>query len=173
MPISTFIILCDLMSEAHAQDGCTPDYESATYEDRTCRLFGTEVFCAEVYGGNCPTFEEQTSEFNYDDESIRSCGPGSDVATVIESETHEGSSAQYFDEAGAMVGGYSHSFNSSVCCEGEWANTILYGIEPPTCTPEPEEEPKDSRWSCASVQPQTPGLLLLGAALLAGRRRRR
>ena len=161
-----------LSTAARAEDDCTPDYEPATYKDHTCRLFGTEVFCAEVYGGDCPTFEQQTSEFNYDDESIRSCGPGSDVAIVIESETHEGSSAWYFDEAGAMVGGYSHSFNSSVCCEGEWANTILYGIEPPTCTPVPEDEPKDRRWSCAALNPQPPGLLLLAAALLLTRRRR-
>ena len=161
-----------LSTAAYAEDECAPNYESATYEDRTCRLFGTEVFCVEVYGGDCPTFEEQTSEFNYDDESIRSCGPGSDVATVIESETHEGSSARYFDETGAMVGGYSHSFNSSVCCEGEWANTILYGIEPPTCTPVPDEEPKDSRWSCAALNPQPKGLVFFAAALLAARRRR-
>ena len=170
--MSPMFALLLLSTTAHAEDDCASDYEAAVYEEGVCKLFATETFCTEVYGGDCPTLVEQTSEFNYDDDNIRGCGPGSDVATVIESENHEGSSARYFDEAGAMLGGYSHSFNSSVCCEGEWSNTILYGIETPTCTPVPEDEPKDSRWSCAKLSPQAPGLLLLGAALLLTRRRR-
>jgi MYXO-CTERM domain-containing protein len=170
---AVLLIYYGLLCVVHAQDGCVSDYETAVYEEGVCKLFATETFCAEVYGGDCPSLDEVTAEFNIDDDDIQHCGPGSDVATIIISENHEGSEADYFNQAGEMVGAKSHSFNSSVCCEGEWANTILYGIETPTCTPEPEEEPKDSRWSCAQVQPQTPGLLLLGAALLAGRRRRR
>ena len=170
---ATLLMYCALLSNASAQDDCTPNFESAIYEDGTCKLFGTEVFCAEAYDGDCPTLEEVTAELNYDDDSIRSCGPGSDVATIIETENHEGGYARYFNEAGEMLGGYSYGANSSVCCEGEWANTILYGIETPTCTPVPEEDTKDRRWSCAHLQPQTRGLLLLGAAVLTSRRRRR
>ena len=170
--MSPMFALLLLSTTAHAEDDCTPNYKSAIYEDRTCKLFGTEVFCDEAYGGDCPTLEDITTEFNYDDDSIRSCGPGSDVATIIETENHEGGSGSYFNEAGEMLGGYSHSANSSVCCEGEWSNTILYGIETPTCTPVPEDEPKDRRWSCAALNPQPPGLLLLAAALLLTRRRR-
>ncbi|MCK6524527.1 hypothetical protein L6R49_24235 [Myxococcota bacterium] len=72
-----------------------------------------------------------------------------------------------------MVGGYSHSFNSSVCCEGKWANTILYGIETPTCTPVPDEEPKDRRWSCAALNPPPKGLVFFAVALIAVTRTRR
>lgn len=43
----------------------------------------------------------------------------------------------------------------------------------PTCTPVPEEEPKDRRWSCATLNPQPPGLVYFAAAVLAARRSRR
>ncbi|MBK9367682.1 MAG: hypothetical protein IPN01_15420 [Deltaproteobacteria bacterium] len=50
---------------------------------------------------------------------------------------------------------------------------MLFGIEPPTCTPVPEEEPKDRRWSCAALNPQPKGLVFVAAALLAVTRSRR
>ena len=163
-----------LPSVALAEDECSPDnYEGAIYEDGACKLFGPDEFCAEIYNGDCPTFDEITDGEDGPGTEITRCGPGSVVASIVEFSHNEGGTRYYFNDAGDMLGAYNWSFlGPDWCCEGQTGDSMLFGIETPTCTPVPEEEPKDSRWSCAKLSTQAPGLVLLGAALLLTRRRR-
>jgi MYXO-CTERM domain-containing protein len=173
MSLTTLLFL--LSAPAGAEGDCSPDtYENAIYEDRTCKLFGPEEFCADVYNGDCPTYDEITDGVEGQRGEVTRCGPGSDAAVIVEFSNSETGIEYYFNDAGEMIGAYQWIFEGTGwCCEGQVGESMRFGIDAVTCTPVPEGEPKDTRWSCAQVQPQTPGLLLLGAALLAGRRRRR
>ncbi|MCK6524524.1 hypothetical protein L6R49_24220 [Myxococcota bacterium] len=150
----TMLLALALPGLAFAEDDCSPDtYENAIYDDGVCKLFGPEEFCADIYDGDCPTYDEITDGV-----------AGSNSEMGIE---------YYFNDAGEMIGAYEWIFEGTGwCCEGQVGEAMLFGIEPPTCTPVPDEEPKDRRWSCAHLQPQTHGLLLLAVALIAARRRR-
>lgn len=160
---------------AYAQDECSPDTrEGAIYEDGVCTLFGPEEFCAEVYDGDCPTYDEITDSVDGRGAEITRCGPGSGAAVIVEISHNEGGVEYYFNEADEMIGAYQWAFEGTGwCCEGQLGESMLFGIEPPTCTPVPDEEPKDRRWSCAALNPQPPGLVFFATALLAARRRRR
>ncbi|MBK7754991.1 MAG: hypothetical protein IPI35_00965 [Deltaproteobacteria bacterium] len=173
--MSPMFALLLLSTTAHAEDDCTPDaYENAIYDDGVCKLFGPEEFCAEVYDGDCPTYDEFTDGEDGQGAEITRCGPGSDVAVIVEFSTSEWGVRSYFNDSGEMIGGYDYIFEGTGwCCEGQVGESMLFGIEPPTCTPVPEEEPKDRRWSCAALNPQPKGLVFVAAALLAATRSRR
>ncbi|MEY3213410.1 MAG: hypothetical protein RIT28_3891 [Pseudomonadota bacterium] len=168
-------LLCYGLSQlAYAQDECAPDtYENAIYDDGSCTLFGTEEFCADIYNGDCPTYDEITDGVEGQRGEITRCGPGSDAAVIVEFSNSETGIEYYFNDAGEMIGAYQWIFEGTGwCCEGQVGESMRFGIDAVTCTPVPEEEPKDTRWSCAHLQPQSPGLLLIGAAVLTARRRR-
>ena len=171
--VITLLLL--LSSPAHAEEACSPDaYENAIYDDGSCTLFGPEEFCADIYNDDCPTYDEITDGVEGQRGEITRCGPGSDAAVIVEFSYTEGGIEYYFNEAGEMIGAYEWIFEGTGwCCEGQVGESMLFGIEPPTCTPEPDEEPKDSRWSCAKLSPQAPGLVLLAASSLLTLRRRR
>ncbi|MCK6524525.1 hypothetical protein L6R49_24225 [Myxococcota bacterium] len=170
----TMLLALALPSLARAEDECSPDaYEGAIYDNGACKLFGPEEFCAEVYDGDCPTYDEFTDGVDGQGAEITRCGPGSDVAVIVEFSTSEWGERSYFNDSGEMIGGYDYIFEGTGwCCEGQVGEAMLFGIEPPTCTPVPDEEPKDSRWSCAALNPQPKGLVFFAVALIAARRRR-
>ncbi|MCK6524517.1 hypothetical protein L6R49_24185, partial [Myxococcota bacterium] len=95
-------------------------------------------------------------------------------AVIVEFSNSEMGIEYYFNDAGEMIGAHEWIFEGTGwCCEGQVGESMRFGMEHPTCTPEPEDEPKDSRWSCAALNPQPSGLVFFAAALLAARRRRR
>jgi hypothetical protein len=173
--MSPMFALLLLSTTAHAEDDCAPDaYENAIYDDGSCTLFGPEEFCADIYNGDCPTYDEITDGVEGQRGEITRCGPGSDAAVIVEFSYTEGGIEYYFNEAGEMIGAYEWIFEGTGwCCEGQVGESMRFGIDAVTCTPVPEEEPKDRRWSCAALNPQPPGLVFVAAALLAATRSRR
>ena len=119
-----------LSTTAHAEDECSPDTrEGSIYEDGVCTLFGPEEFCAEVYDGDCPTYNEITDSVDGRGAESTRCGPGSGAAVIVEISHNEGGVEYYFNEADEMIGAYEWIFEGTGwCCEGQVGESMLFGI---------------------------------------------
>lgn len=153
-------------------------YNRATY---MCECTAIDEFCAEYFGGTCPTWNE-VSAGGWDNAD---CGAGSTLEHVASQETNEWITIVGFDGTGVLVWADEWHGNGGLwCCEGVASDSIVWGV-PATCLPVSgdtagngdSDAPKSTPCGCSAAAPGSfvsfTGMALAVAVLRRARGRTR
>lgn len=119
-------------------------YNRATY---MCECTAIDEFCAEYFGGTCPTWSE-VSAGGWDNAD---CGAGSTLEHVASQETNEWGTILGFDGTGVLVWAQEwHGRGGLWCCEGVASDSIVWGV-PATCLPVSGDTAGNGGWRSPQV----------------------